>query len=556
MSAVNAVTSMASVITALRARRSRPDADRPLAGPSRWRFWLVWAAPFAVILAVLLVRNAALLGSPNYEVGDMGANSILIEQARRWTLLVGNYSREHFNHPGPAFLYVQSWGESLFWAVLHVVPTPWNGQLIAVYILNALLAAAVVAIGYGWTRSARGAIAVFAVVLLFGALHPALFASDWMPYVYMPAYFLFMVAIASVAAGRTGDLWIAAIAGWFCVHGQACFLLFVPATTACAIVALAWPRRRRLGAALRSFFATQRRVWIPVLAICAVFLAPIVAELVLHWPGNFGKYFAYGSSKNAGNHGLTSVVRYDMWFWWPHAHAWIVIGVLCAAAVAAAWWCPAGPVRRVCVSLVAFDVIFSVLMLAYTTVGIDALSQYYIGYFYWSAPVIMVLVIVLALLERFSPAGARRACTLGATTLVTVGALAAGAVFATSPFAAMSTVHGDPVNLKTGPVTDPAIPGAVRELAALAHGRPIVITVKDNAWIDMPGFLVQAERAGVTACTTANWEFMITSEFVCSASEMKHGARFIFWNPGPDPHGYREVISLRRALVTFGTRAT
>src|SRR3984957_12374414 len=87
---------------------------------------IAWAVPFALVLGVLLVRNAFLFSTPEYE------------NARRFSLLVGNYSREHFNHPGPAFLYVQAWGESFFYDALHVVPTPWNGQLIGLYALSAL----------------------------------------------------------------------------------------------------------------------------------------------------------------------------------------------------------------------------------------------------------------------------------------------------------------------------------------------------------------------------------------------------------------------------------
>ena len=90
------------------ARRRRPArAGRPGAAP-----WWVWAVPFAVTSGVLLARNPFLFSAPEYERADMGANSILIEQARRFTLLVGNYSRKGFNHPGPAFLYVESWGRT------------------------------------------------------------------------------------------------------------------------------------------------------------------------------------------------------------------------------------------------------------------------------------------------------------------------------------------------------------------------------------------------------------------------------------------------------------
>jgi hypothetical protein len=198
---------------------------------------LAGGVAFAIVAGVLLIRNAFLFTTPLYEDEDMAANSILIEQARRFTLLVGNYSRERFNHPGPAFLYVESWGESLFWAALRVVPTAWNGQLIAVYALNALFAGFVVAIGYGWTRSVRGAAGVLAVTVGYGALHPAMFSMDWMPYMYVPAYLAFLVAIASVAAGRTSDSWIAALTGWFLIHGHACFLLFVPALTIAAVLA-------------------------------------------------------------------------------------------------------------------------------------------------------------------------------------------------------------------------------------------------------------------------------------------------------------------------------
>ena len=211
----------------------------------------------------------------------MGANSILIEQARHFTLLVGNYSRDHFHHPGPAYMYVQAAGESLFWAWLHLVPTPWNGQLLAAYALNGMFMALVVGVGYGWTRSLRGAAACFAVMVAFASVHPAVLSSDWMPYLYVAPYITFIVAAASVAAGRTRHAWIMALAGWFLIHGHACFLFFVPVISCAVLAAVLWPRRHRpgeLGASVRSFFATQQRVWVPVAVISAVFAFPIVAE--------------------------------------------------------------------------------------------------------------------------------------------------------------------------------------------------------------------------------------------------------------------------------------
>src|SRR5947209_7482485 len=122
----------------------------------RLRPWQVVAVSAAALVAVLCVRNRFLFTTRLYEDADMGANSILVEQARHLSLLTGNYSRDHFHHPGPAYLYVKAAGESLFWAWLHVVPSAWNGQLLAVYALNTMFVALAVATVYGRTGSLRG----------------------------------------------------------------------------------------------------------------------------------------------------------------------------------------------------------------------------------------------------------------------------------------------------------------------------------------------------------------------------------------------------------------
>src|SRR5690242_6685796 len=197
---------------------------RASAAQGRIRAWWVVVAATAVLAVLLWVRNRFLFSTRLYEDADMGANSILVEQARHFTLLVGNYSRDHFHHPGPAYMYVMAAGESLFWVWLHVVPTAWNGQLLAVYVLTSLFVGLVAGVGYGWTRSLRGAAACFAAVVALAAAHPAVLSSDWMPYLYVLAYVTFLIAAASVAAGRGRDAWIVALTGWFLIHGHACFL--------------------------------------------------------------------------------------------------------------------------------------------------------------------------------------------------------------------------------------------------------------------------------------------------------------------------------------------
>ena len=490
---------------------------------------------------------------PVYEDADMGAYSIQIEQARRFALLVGNYSREKFNHPGPAFLYVQAWGEDLFYALLRVVPAAWNGEVVGLYLLSSFFAACVVVVGWRWGGMRTGLVTL-GVVGLCGALHPSVFSSDWMPYEYVPAYLAFLVSVASVAGGRTRDSWIAALSGWFLIHGHACFLLFVPLLWLGAAAARLVPHLRP-----RAWPRPQRLAWLPVAVISAVFALPVAGELVLRWPGNFGRYFAYSGSARSGGHPVAQVARYALWFWWPHAGAWAVAVILTLAAAGAAWRMPAGRPRRFCLALLAVNAASTVAFLAYTAAGVDAVNQHYIGYFYWSAPVIMILVVLLAgtelLAARWPGPGTTRAMAVPCAAVAL--ALAGCAAFAVAPQTRLSTDHADPGDpAATGPVADPSLPAGVARIGALADGRYAVLAIpQHDAWPAVTGILVQAERAGVPACVAGPaWEFMMTSQFICTRQEAADGLRFSVWTPAGAPRGMPVVYRLRRGIVTNGTK--
>jgi hypothetical protein len=236
------------------AGRTEQDPESPPAATPRdqaavaaagRRPWWVWAVPFAVLFALLCVRNRFLFADRLYEQGDAGANSILITQAKHFTLLVGNYSRQRFHHPGPAYMYVQAAGEFLFQNALHLVPTAWNAHMLSVFALNCVFVALAVGVVYGWTRSLRGAAACLAVFTGFIIAYPQIVNSDWMPNMYVLAYMVFVLAAGSLAAGRAQDAWIFALTGWFLIHGHACFLLFVPVVTAAVLAAALWPHRPR-----------------------------------------------------------------------------------------------------------------------------------------------------------------------------------------------------------------------------------------------------------------------------------------------------------------------
>ncbi|MGH3219414.1 MAG: hypothetical protein ACRDPY_12010 [Streptosporangiaceae bacterium] len=498
------------------------------AAPGR-RPWRVWVIPSVSLFVLLCARNRFLFTDRLYEQGDSAANSILIAQAKHFTLLVGNYSREGFNHPGPAYMYVQAFGEYLFQNWLHVVPTPWNAHVLAVFALNGAFTALAVGIVYGWTGSLRGAAACLAVIVAFAIAHPSIVNSDWMPYMYVPAYVVFVIAAGSVAAGRLTDAWILALSGWFLIHGQACFLLFVPVLALTVLAALGWPRRRRLPAAARSFFATRRGVWVPVAAISAVFLLPIVVNLVLHWPGDFGKYISYGHSAQAGENGFGRVVAYALWYWWPYRLAWLAPVLLLALALAAILLLTRGPLRGFLLALLAVNVVSTLTFLFYAAVGIDTLEQY-IGYFYWSAPLVMVLIIAVAAMQSLS-------LRLG-TVVAVAAAVAAVTMLAVIPGTRTGTND-----------VDESLPSAVAAVAARAPGRPIVLHLDHRAWPEAVGFLVQAKRTGVRACIDDPWyTFIVTSQFICTPAQASAGKAYWFYTPRV-PVGARVLARLHGVAV-------
>ncbi len=170
----------------------------------------------------------------------------------------------------------------------------------------------------------------------------------------------------------------------------------------------------------------------------------------------------------------------------------------------------------VSVGLLAINVVSTLAFLCYTAVGIDVLSERYIGYFYFSAPLITLLVIAVSLTEAV-PLGALAA---------PAAALLAVISFAAAPATAANT--GD---------TDAALPGVVSAVAASAHGKTIVIDLDPTR----PGPMSAAfwSRPSGPGCGCARgapgWTFMMTRQFICTPGQILTGAPFWFRAPAAPP---------------------
>lgn len=528
-----------------------PHAAGPAESPGRRRLSLptvTWLGSFLAITVVLVVRNAYLFTTKIYEDMDFAANTIAVLQAKRFDLLTGNYSKEGFYHPGPAFLYVMAAGESFFHDLLHLVPTPWNGQLLAILLLNAALIGASLAVLARQAGSGRVALAALGVVLLFTALHPLTVNSAWMPYVYFAPTLLLLVSAASVATGQTADLWLLALSAWLCINGQAEFLLFSPVIVVASLACLVVVRRR--SAAGDTVPGVPARHWIGALAVSAVLAFPIALNTVVHWPGQFGRYLSYGraASGHLTHHSVLFSVGYTLRYWWPGIPAatadagGLIAGLVAfALALALAWYCPVPGLRRFLLASLAAAGLLTVLFVYYAVKGIDDndISQAYLGYFYWAAPLVVVIVAVVAVVVRVN---LRRAALLG------LAATVAGAAVVATVVPQHKDNNDDPPAKFYGV---PQIPHAVQQLAASADGRPIVLHILNHDWIDTVGLVAYADRTGVRSCVIGHeWTILFRSQSICSGSEIRSGVRF--WLGPPHRHlrpGWRVAATLPTAWI-------
>jgi hypothetical protein len=522
-------------------------------GPSAAGLW-VWLGSFALLAGLMLIRSSFLFTTRLYETADEADNSILAVQAQHFTLLHGNYSREGFFHPGPAYLYVMAAGQWWFHDVTHVVPTQWNGQLIAVILLNSALVASVAWIVHGWAGSVWAAVTAVALIVGLAAsvdvgvpavINRDILAANWMPDLYVPTCLAFLVAAASVAAGRTSHLWLLAATGWLLIHGHVEFLFFVPLIIAATAAAALWPARRAPWAAIGRFLRRRWSHYLPAAAISAVFALPIAAGLILHWPGQFGKYVSYVRSARAGHHTVGQAVRYVLWYWAP-GPPWLpilVAGVAVAVALAVAAAVPsragASPaslrLRRFLLAALWVCAAMTAGMIYYAMRGIDDLSAKYIGFIYWPVPLLTFLVIAAGL----TAARPGRVVTKVAVAAAFVVALAAGAA---SP-ALRADVHDN----------EPALFTTMTALAARAHGRVIVLQVGDHTEFDAGGLLLQAQRLGVRSCLAGPYYavFEVPSQFLCRPAQESAGVTYwLYRRPYRHVAGARVIAMLRYSVLT------
>jgi hypothetical protein len=473
------------------------------------------------LFALLLLRNPAVFDQAVYERGDFAANSILTTDAKHFELLVGNYSRFRFHHPGPAFFYVQAFGEWLFHDVLGVVPAPWNGQWLALLALNSVLLGLCLAIVHSWTGSWRATALCGAAGLLYFAAKPAMLASAWMPDLYVAPFVLLLVAAASVAAGRAAHLPALALAVGLLVHGHVSFLMFGPVIAGAAVAVSLRTAREQWRAARAAVLGAG--------AVLALFALPMLLHLLLHWPGELAGYLRYGGARVTP--GPAEVARYVLGYYATGTALGAVAFVACfGGAALLVRRLPPGPPRRFLAAGGCAAALATILFTGYVVRGVDDLRFTYVGQFTRAVPLVLLLVIVAA---AGSAPGARR-LHRWLVAAVVIGAL--------------GVASGAPA-LRRQPEHAPGMPAVMAQLRRHTGGQPAVLEVGQDAWPAMTALVVHGQRLGPRVCVREpQWEFMVTERYVCTPDDLARGRRV--WLTVTAPAGATVIAPVDDSVLT------
>jgi hypothetical protein len=512
----------------------------------RSRFWTCTLL-FVLVACALIASQLGPILTVNHEVGDFAANSLLIQDAKRLHLTVGNYSRVGFNHPGPAILYVLALGELILHDWLHVVPSPLSGQVVAGCLYDAAWIVLIVAL-------VRRSGAALVPTLLFGAVAVLMIArSDhaivngiWFPHLYVLPYAAMLVAISRLVHGHADSLKALAVASGFLINGHVSFvpMLGVMLIVVLTVNLLATRDDRARRVLSPGWLRANRRALLTAVGILFLFFVPLIVATVRHWPGPVADYLRFGHD-NKGNT-LEQTVRYVAAYW--GAGASVACGLALLVLLLVDGGAKGEGVGRAARALGATFVAATVAVLFYVKVGVDNLDYNYIALFYYAVPALACALLALIVFQ----AGAASTAKTAVAAVLTLWAL--GGIW--------HQVKQDP--MYTVFYNRPDIPALYDGLRALPGSGRIVLDLeqKDETWGEIWGHVLglqaYAKRRHVDlVCVNEHWHISFTHAGRCTPEEVAHNRRYDVHQAGPrDPvPGKPDVEAAHLALHRTLSRA-
>ena len=482
---------------------------------------------FVVVAALLLAVTWPHVAAMNYEWGDFASNSLLVQRAKAFRLLHGNYSRVGFYHPGPAILYVLAAGEALFHDALGLT-SPIGGQRIAVIIYTSAwvsLIAAMLARLFGTISSGLIATAVLVGATLYYL--PEAFTGLWFPDLYYFPFAAFSVAVGLAIRGDLRFLPALAVSMGFLVNGHVSF-----ASTTVVMIALGLVANAvlgRIGVVPREdswwSFAFVARNWRRIGAsavLAALFLIPLLVDTILHYPGQVPAYLAYKSGHPPNS--LSESVGFALSYF---GSVPVAAAVVCAALILALRSRASGLRSGGAAALLAalLGALFATVL--YARIGVDNLSEAYIAFYFYAAPALAF-------------AGAAACLTAPLANTLRKASIIYAAVAATSfGWAELSKPLSYEYHFDVK-----YMPELYREVTALGPQLALDLDISNEGnrwskvWFNIVGLEAYASRLGQKPfCIANHWHIVFSPAYRCSDEELASDRRLLVMADAAAPPG-------------------
>lgn len=468
-----------------------------------------------VVAAILISSNWSTIRGSSIEVGDFAANSLLIQDAKSLELLVGNYSRVGFNHPGPAILYVLAAGEILFHDAFNLGISPIGGQLIAVGIYSACWLVVILALFVRFIGQKSLALLGLAIFLYATSWADFQFLTGmWFPHLYYLPFVVFLLAASRLANGHADSWGALAASSGFLINGHVSFVAVLSIILIFAIVFNHIQSRANKSITLlsKSFFCSNKREVAYFFGIIFIFVSPLIIESILRFPGPLADYVAFGSHHKPN--GLVETLSFVSQYWGGGLP--MLTGMTMLLALVGGVKNEAPDFFKSIRSLVVLLFSATFAFWFYARYGIDYLDQKYIGLFYYSVPVLaFVAAAVVVFRQIFVP--------FKGVGLIFLGALLA--------FGAYGRIDG-PASY-AGQYAAPKIAELYQSLNRVERSGRLVFDLTGGEhwaeiWSKTLGLLSYAKRQNNNfICINKNWHISFTRENKCTPDEVAQGRRIV-----------------------------
>lgn len=487
---------------------------------------------FFIFFSVLMIHNYQLFTTAIFENSDFAANSILINLAKKFQLYVGNYSRMHFNHPGPAFLYIQAIFEIVLFDLFHFVPTPFNAHIISIIILNSLLLAISCCILLSLSKSFIRFLPVIALLLFYFSINPVFISSTWMPFAYFVPFLTFILSASSIASKRPFFIWSMILTGGLLIHGHVSFILItVPVMAISLLLCLSHHKYD-----INAFIKENRLNILVTLSLIFLFALPIVINTIINYPGEFGKYYQYSSNRIQQTPDIKSIFIFFLPFW-SIGNIWsintlggiIFLSFSTVVMTTIFYFITDYETKLFIKNFMIISIITSLTFLLYVSKGIDHLTQenHYTGLFFYAIP-LTFLIIILICLTNLVPNNK----LILISTIITIIFLASSGNF-------KNTEEGSPY---------------IKDIIFKLQSDPrwndkIVLDFPHDSWPEVTALVIALERHGKQAyLSNPFWEFMFTKQHILTNKD-KDTLKEWHINIGILPGNFSNVIFSNSQII-------